>query len=51
LSVKQDAAGNMKPDKESSGEKIDGIVAGLMALDRACRHADPPAPLITVMGR
>lgn len=40
FSVKQDAAGNMKPDKESSSEKIDGIVAGLMGLDRACRHAE-----------
>ena len=50
FSVKQDAAGNMKPDKESSAEKIDGIVAGLMGLDRACRHAEAPAPLISVLG-
>jgi phage terminase large subunit-like protein len=33
-----DAAGNIKPDKERSREKIDGIVALLMALDRAIRH-------------
>ena len=32
--VTRDAAGNMKPDKEASGEKIDGVVAGLMALAR-----------------
>lgn len=38
LAVKQDAAGNMKPDKASSQGKIDGIVALLMALDRAMRH-------------
>ena len=33
-----DAAGNIKPDKERSREKIDGIVALLMGLDRAMRH-------------
>ena len=33
-----DAAGNLKPDKEKSREKIDGIVALLMGLDRAIRH-------------
>jgi phage terminase large subunit-like protein len=33
--VKTDAAGNLKPDKEKSTEKIDGLVAMVMALDRA----------------
>ncbi|GHU82468.1 hypothetical protein AGMMS50284_4380 [Clostridia bacterium] len=33
--VKQDEAGNIKPDKEKATEKIDGAVATLMALDRA----------------
>jgi len=33
--VKIDAAGNIKPDKGKSPEKIDGIVAMLMALSRA----------------
>jgi phage terminase large subunit-like protein len=32
-----DAAGNIKPDKEKSREKIDGIVAMVMGLDRAMR--------------
>jgi phage terminase large subunit-like protein len=32
-----DPAGNIKPDKARSREKIDGIVAGIMALDRALR--------------
>ena len=32
--VRQDPAGNLKPDKASSGEKIDGIVALCMALSR-----------------
>ena len=34
----EDPAGNIKPDKEKSREKIDGIVALIMALDRAMRH-------------
>jgi len=33
-----DAAGNIKPDKEKSREKIDGIVSLIMALDRAMRN-------------
>jgi phage terminase large subunit-like protein len=36
--VKQDPAGNLKPDKSKSREKIDGMVALVMALDRATRH-------------
>ena len=38
--VKRDPAGNIKPDKEKSTEKIDGIVALVMALDRCIRHRD-----------
>jgi phage terminase large subunit-like protein len=38
--VKMDPAGNMKPDKSKSSEKIDGIVAAIMALGRAI-EADP----------
>jgi phage terminase large subunit-like protein len=33
--VKQDPAGNVKPDKSKSSEKIDGIVALIMGLGRA----------------
>jgi len=33
-----DPAGNIKPDKEKSREKIDGIVGLLMGLDRAMRR-------------
>ena len=33
--VKTDSAGNIKPDKEKSTERIDGAVALIMALDRA----------------
>ena len=35
--IKSDPAGNIKPDKEKSTEKIDGVVATIMALDRALR--------------
>lgn len=35
VSAKGDAAGNLKPDKETSTERIDGIVATIMALGRA----------------
>lgn len=35
--VKQDPAGNIKPDKSKSKNKIDGIVALVMSLDRAVR--------------
>lgn len=34
----QDPAGNIKPDKEKSVEKIDGIVAAIMAIDRCIRN-------------
>jgi phage terminase large subunit-like protein len=35
VSVEQDAAGNLKPSKKKSTEKIDGIVALIMGLGRA----------------
>lgn len=38
VAVDQDPAGNKKPDKATSQGKIDGIVALLIALDRAMRH-------------
>ena len=36
--MRQDPAGNIKPDKEKSVEKVDGIVASIMALDRCIRN-------------
>ena len=36
--VDTDPAGNIKPAKDKSSEKIDGIVAAIMALDRCQRH-------------
>jgi phage terminase large subunit-like protein len=38
--VEQDAAGNIKPSKKKSEQKIDGIVAAIMGLDRALRHRE-----------
>jgi phage terminase large subunit-like protein len=35
VAVETDAAGNLKPSKKRSTERIDGIVAGIMALGRA----------------
>ena len=40
--VAQDPAGNLKPDKSKSTERIDGVVAAIMGLDGATRH-DPSA--------
>jgi len=41
FAVAMDAAGNVKPDKANSGDKIDAVVAAIMALSRAV--ADPGA--------
>ena len=35
--IKTDPAGNINPEKEKTTEKIDGVVATIMALDRAIR--------------
>ena len=40
VAVKQDPAGNRKIDKAGSQCKVDGIVALVMALDRAVRHQE-----------
>ena len=36
--VDTDPAGNIKPTKSKSADKIDGVVAAIMALDRCIRH-------------
>lgn len=41
LAVTQDAAANVKPAKDKSADRIDGMVALIMALSAACRNADP----------
>jgi phage terminase large subunit-like protein len=52
LVVEQDPAGNLKPSKRRSKEKIDGMVALTMALARADAHAGetPEEPSIYVLG-
>jgi phage terminase large subunit-like protein len=42
LAMKEDAAGNMKPDRKASGEKIDGIVALVMSVGRAALASRAP---------
>jgi phage terminase large subunit-like protein len=44
VSLETDAAGNIKPSKERSTEKIDGVVALIMAIDRLQRLGGAPAP-------
>jgi len=39
VSTETDAAGNIKPSKKTSTERIDGVVALIMAIDRMDRHA------------
>lgn len=40
LVARTDPAGNIKPDKEKSLEKIDGMTALIMGFDRATRHTE-----------
>ncbi len=42
--IETDAAANIKPSKNKSREKIDGVVAAIMALDRAIRREDKKKP-------
>lgn len=40
VAIRTDPAGNIKPDKETSQGKIDGIVSLVMAIERVMRHQD-----------
>lgn len=42
ISVEMDAAGNIKPSKKRSTEKIDGIVAAIMAVGRSALQQEEP---------
>jgi phage terminase large subunit-like protein len=48
VSVKQDPAGNLKPDKSKSTERIDGVVALVMAVGRATLEPEPREPTYQV---
>ena len=49
VAVAQDPAGNLKPAKDKSIERIDGIVAAIMAIGRAMVAQDEPQPKIHVL--
>jgi phage terminase large subunit-like protein len=50
VAVAQDPAGNLKPAKDKSTERIDGIVALIMALGRAMLPQEPtPAPFMLIL--
>ena len=42
ITMRQDPAGNIKPDKAKPTKKIDGVVATIMALDRAIHCGNTP---------
>jgi phage terminase large subunit-like protein len=44
VAVAQDPAGNLKPAKDKSTERIDGIVADIMATGRASVAEDEHQP-------
>jgi phage terminase large subunit-like protein len=44
VAVAQDPAGNLKPVKDKSTERIDGIVALIMAIGRAMVAQEEPQP-------
>jgi phage terminase large subunit-like protein len=44
VAVAQDPAGSLKPAKDKSTERIDGIVATIMAIGRALVAQEEPQP-------
>ena len=44
VAVTQKPAGNLKPAKDKSAERIDGIVAAIMAIGRAMVAQEEPQP-------
>ena len=50
LVAREDPAGNIKPDKQKSTEKIDGMVSLIMGLDRAIRREGPGASVYEERG-
>ena len=51
VAVAQDPAGNLKPAKDKSTERIDGIVALIMALGRAILpEEEEPAYQVMILG-
>ena len=50
VAVKQDPAGNLKPDKQKSSDRIDGVVAMVMGLGRAIVQPEDPASVYETRG-
>lgn len=50
VAAKQDPAGNVKPDKSKSTNRIDGIVAAIMAVGRASVAAGPAVSIYEERG-
>jgi phage terminase large subunit-like protein len=52
VAVETDAAGNLKPSKRVSTERIDGVIALVMAVDAMERHQNtrPPSYQMYVFG-
>lgn len=50
VATEEDAAGNIKPSKKKSNEKIDGIVSAIMALGRAMVAEAPVASVYETRG-
>lgn len=50
LAVAMDPAGNVKPDKGTAADKIDGISALVTAMSRAMHHRDHGAPTLWLGG-
>jgi len=46
VAIKTDPAGNIKPDKTKSTERIDAVVATIMALSRVMTHAETSEPQV-----
>jgi phage terminase large subunit-like protein len=50
VALKRDAAGNIKPDKERSTGRIDGVVASVMSVGMAYRNTRQPEASIHFLG-
>jgi len=48
VAVVQDPAGNLKPAKDKSTERIDGIVGTIMAIGRALVAQEEPQPVYSL---
>ena len=50
VAVETDAAGNLKPSNKKSTERIDGIVAAIMALGRAMQQPEEQVSVYETRG-